>query len=139
MDKNKINKIGLCFLIGLGLWGVGTFIKDFFINVPKLREKGKYTIGIIYDYSQHKGGATIYYEYKTENKLYYSNAGAGWKEKESLLEKRFLVRYVYDEIDLSEILLVYPVPDSIKEAPPEGWKKKPEWAVETAISNSDWW
>ena len=139
MDKNKINKIGLCFLIGLGLWGVGTFIKDFFINEPKLREKGKYTIGIIYDYSQHKGGATIYYEYKAENKLYYSNAGAGWKEKESLLEKRFLVRYVYDEIDLSEILLEYPVPDSIKEAPPEGWKKKPEWAVETAISNSDWW
>ena len=139
MDKNKINKIGLCFLIGLGLWGVGTFIKDFFINEPKLREKGKYTIGIIYDYSQHKGGATIYYEYKAENKLYYSNAGAGWKEKESLLEKRFLVRYVYDEIDLSEILLEHPVPDSIKEAPPEGWKKKPEWAVETAISNSDWW
>ena len=22
----------------------------------------------------------------------------------------------------------YIVPDSIKEAPPEGWKKKPEWA-----------
>ena len=56
-----------------------------------------------------------------------------------MLENRFLVRYVYDDIDLEEILLVYPVPDSIKETPPEGWKKKPEWAVETAISNSDWW
>ena len=128
MDKNKINKIGLYFLIGLGLWGGGTFIKDFFINQPKLREKGKYTIGIIYDYSQHKGGATIYYEYKAENKLYYSNAGAGWKEKESLLEKRFLVKYVEGEEDISRILPEYPVPDSIKEAPPEGWKKMPEWA-----------
>ena len=125
IDKNKI---GLCFLIGLGLWGVGTFIKDFFINVPKLREKGKYTVGIIYDYSQHKGGATIYYEYKAENKLYYSNAGAGWKEKESLLEKRFLIKYVEGEENRSRILLEYPVPDSIKEAPPEGWKKMPEWA-----------
>jgi len=127
MDNNKINKISKYILIGFGLLVVGTFIKDFFINQPKLREKGKYTIGIIYDYSQHKGGATIYYEYKAENKLYYSNAGAGGKEKESLLEKRFLVKYVEGE-DLSKILLEYPVPDSIKQAPPEGWEKLPEWA-----------
>ena len=32
------------------------------------------------------------------------------------------------EEDISRILLEYPVPDSIKEAPPEGWKKIPEWA-----------
>ena len=127
MDNNKINKISKYILIGFGLLVVGTFIKDFFINQPKLREKGKYTIGIIYDYSQYKGGATIYYEYKAENKLYYSNAGAGGKEKESLLEKRFLVKYVEGE-DLSKILLEYPVPDSIKQAPPEGWEKLPEWA-----------
>ena len=139
MDKNKINKIGLCFLIGLGLWGGGTFIKDFFINQPKLREKGKYTIRYIYQHSRHKGGATIYYKYKVWGKLYYSKDTAGGIKKNRLLEKRFLVRYVYDDIDLEEILLEYPVPDSIKEAPPEGWKKKPEWAVETAISNSDWW
>ena len=56
-----------------------------------------------------------------------------------LLNKKFLLRYVEGEEDISRILLEYPVPDSIKEAPPEGWKKKPEWAVETAISNSDWW
>ena len=127
MDNNKINKISKYILIGLGLLVVGSFMRDIFIYGPRLREKGKYTIGIIYDYSQHKGGATIYYEYKAENKLYYSNAGAGWKEKESLLEKRFLVKYVEGE-DLSKILLEYPVPDSIKEAPPEGWKKMPEWA-----------
>ena len=127
MDKNKINKIGLCFLIGLGLWGVGTFIKDFFINEPKLREKGKYTIGIIYDYSQHKGGATIYYKFRTGNKFYYSNTTSG-KDKKELLNKKFLLRYVEGEEDISRILLEYPVPDSIKEAPPEGWKKLPEWA-----------
>ena len=64
MDKNKINKIGLCFLIGLGLWGGGTFIKDFFINQPKLREKGKYTIGYIYKYRKRLKGADIsYYKY----------------------------------------------------------------------------
>ena len=137
MDKNKINKIGLCFLIGLGLWGGGTFIKDFFINQPKLREKGKYTIGYIYKYRKRLKGADIsYYKYNVRNKLWYGSTIDG--ESEELIHKRFLVKYVEGE-DLSKILLEYPVPDSIKEAPPEGWKKKPEWAVETAISNSDWW
>ena len=127
MDKNKINKIGLCFLIGLGLWGVGTFIKDFFINQPKLREKGRYTIGYIYKYRKRLKGADIsYYKYNVRNKLWYGSTIDG--ESEELIHKRFLVKYVEGEEDLSEILLVYPVPDSIKEAPPEGWKKLPEWA-----------
>ena len=119
MDKNKINKISLCFLIGLGLWGGGTFIKDFFINQPKLREKGRYTIGYIYKYRKRLKGADIsYYKYNVRNKLWYGSTIDG--ESEELIHKRFLVRYVYDDIDLEEILLEYPVPDSIKEAPPEG-------------------
>lgn len=138
MDKNKINKISKYILIGFGLLVVGSFMRDIFIYGPRLREKGRYTIGIVYDYSQYKGGASIYYEYKVGNKLYYSNTAVGGIKKNKLLEKRFLVKYVEGE-DLSKILLEYPVPDSIKEAPPEGWKKKPEWAVETVISNSDWW
>ena len=138
MDKNKINKISKYILIGFGLLVVGAFINDLFINEPKLREKGKYTIGYIYKYSPHKGGASIYYKFKTGNKFYYSNTTSG-KDKKELLNKKFLLRYVEGEEDISRILLEYTVPDSIKEAPPEGWKKKPEWAVETAISNSDWW
>lgn len=47
MAKNKINKISKYILIGFGLLVVG-FINDLFINEPKLREKGKYTIGYIY-------------------------------------------------------------------------------------------
>jgi len=137
MDNNKINKIGLCFLIGLGLWGGGTFIKDFFINQPKLREKGGYTIGYIYKYRKRLKGADIsYYKYNVRNKLWYGSTIDG--ESEELIHKRFLVKYVEGEY-LSKILLEYPVPDSIKKAPPEGWKKMPEWAVETIISNSDWW
>ena len=139
MDKNKINKISKYILIGFGLLVVGSFMRDIFIYGPRLREKGRYTIGYIYQHSRHKGGATIYYKYKVGGKLYYSKDTAGGIKKNRLLEKRFLVRYVYDYIDLEEILLEYPAPDSIKEAPPEGWKKKPEWAVETTISNSDWW
>jgi len=139
MDNNKINKISKYILIGLGLLVVGSFMRDIFIYEPRLREKGRYTIGYIYQHSRHKGGATIYYKYKVGGKLYYSKDTAGGIKKIDCLKRDFLVRYVYDDINLEEILLEYPVPDSIKEAPPEGWKKKPEWAVETAISNSDWW
>ncbi len=133
-----INKISKYILIGLGLLVVGIFMKDLFIDQPKLREKGRYTIGYIYKYRKRLKGADIsYYKYNVRNKLWYGSTIDG--ESEELIHKRFLVKYVEGEEDLSEILLVYPVPDSIKEAPPEGWKKKPEWAVETAISNSDWW
>ncbi len=138
MDRDKINKVGKYILIGFGLLVVGAFINDLFINEPKLREKGRYTIGYIYKYRKRLKGADIsYYKYNVRNKLWYGSTIDG--ESEELIHKRFFLRYVYDEINLSEILLEYPVPDSIKEAPPEGWKKKPEWAVETVISNSDWW
>lgn len=137
MDKNKINKISKYTLIGLGLLVVGIFMKDLFMDQPKLREKGRYTIGYIYKYRKRLKGADIsYYKYNVRNKLWYGSTIDG--ESEELIHKRFLVKYVEGE-DLSKILLEYPVPDSIKEAPPEGWKKMPEWAVETAISNSDWW
>ena len=137
MDRDKINKVGKYILIGFGLLVVGAFINDLFINKPKLREKGRYTIGYIYKYRKRLKGADIsYYKYNVRNKLWYGSTIDG--ESEELIHKRFLVKYVEGEY-LSKILLEYPVPDSIKEAPPEGWKKKPEWAVETAISNSDWW
>ena len=126
MDRDKINKVGKYILIGFGLLVVGAFINVLFINEPKLREKGRYTIGYIYKYRKRLKGADIsYYKYNVRNKLWYGSTIDG--ESEELIHKKFLVKYVEGE-DLSKILLEYPVPDSIKEAPPEGWKKKPEWA-----------
>ena len=95
MDNNKINKISKYILIGFGLLVVGSFMRDIFIYGPRLREKGRYTIGYTYKYSQYKGGSRIYYKYKVGNKLYYSNTAVGGIKKNRLLEKRFLVRYVY--------------------------------------------
>ena len=59
MDKNKINKVGKYILIGFGLLVVGAFINDLFINEPKLREKGRYTIGDIYKYRKRLKGADM--------------------------------------------------------------------------------
>ena len=127
MDNNKINKISKYILIGFGLLVVGIFMKDLFMDQPKLREKGRYTIGYIYKYRKRLKGADIsYYKYNVRNKLWYGSTIDG--ESEELIHKRFLVKYVEGEEDISRILPEYPVPDSIKEAPPEGWKKIPEWA-----------
>ena len=89
MDNNKINKISKYILIGFGVLVIGSFMRDIFIYGPRLREKGRYTIGIVYDYSQYKGGASIYYEYKVGNKLYYSNTAVGGIKKINCLKRDF--------------------------------------------------
>ena len=63
MDNNKISKY---ILIGFGLLVVGSFMRDIFIYGPRLREKGRYTIGYTYKYSQYKGGSHIYINIKLE-------------------------------------------------------------------------
>ena len=87
MDNNKINKISKYILIGFGLLVVGSFVRDIFIYGPRLREKGRYTIG--YKYSQYKGGSRIYYKYKVGNKLYYSNTAVGGIKKIDCLKRDF--------------------------------------------------
>jgi len=89
MDKNKINKISKYILIGFGLLIVGSFMRDIFIYGPRLREKGRYTIGYIYQHSPHKGGATIHYKYKVGGKLYYSKDTAGGIKKIDCLKRDF--------------------------------------------------
>ena len=89
MDNNKINKISKYILIGFGVLVIGSFMRDIFIYGPRLREKGRYTIGYTYKYSQYKGGSRIYYKYKVGNKLYYSNTAVGGIKKIDCLKRDF--------------------------------------------------
>lgn len=102
-------------------------MRDLFIVKPKLREKGRYTIGDVYKYSNHKGGRTMFFRYKIEDNYIYNENMTGEKP-EKFLKKRFLVKYVENEEHISDILLEYLIPDSIKSAPPNGWKELPNWA-----------
>ena len=65
---------------------------------------------------------------ETIPKIFCTFGFADYNEPKKYLHKRFLVQYLKEEENMSEIFLQYPVPDSIKEAPPEGWEKMPEWA-----------
>lgn len=49
-------------------------------------------------------------------------------ELKNYLGKYFLVEYDSLNKQNSNILLQYPAPDSIKSAPPNGWKELPNWA-----------
>ena len=124
LNKEKISKY---ILIGFWLWMVILLLKGFFIDRARLREKGRYTIGYVYDYGRRlKKSNEAYYQYKVGNELRYSFVTSN--EPKKYLHKRFLVQYLEEEENMSEMFLQYPIPDSIKEAPPEGWEKMPEWA-----------
>ena len=124
------NKVGRYILIGIGASIIIAFLYGQFITAPKFRERGRYTIGIFYKYRYKKGGAyDIFYTYKVKNILFkgrYNYSSTNFDKSD--LGRKFLVEYVDGEEDLSSILMDCIVPDSIKEAPPEGWKKMPEWA-----------
>lgn len=127
MNKEKISKY---FLIGIGLLIIIAYLYGQIITAPKFRERGRYTIGTFDKYRYKKGGAyDIFYTYKVKNHLFEGRSNySSTNFNKSDLGKKFLVKYVEGEEDLSSILMDCIVPDSIKEAPPEGWKELPEWA-----------
>lgn len=45
-----------------------------------------------------------------------------------IIPARYLVQFSLEDHSLSTIYPNVPVPDSIKEVPPEGWKELPKWA-----------
>lgn len=49
-------------------------------------------------------------------------------DPEVKIPARYLVQFSLEDYSFSTIYPNIPVPDSIKEAPPEGWTELPEWA-----------
>lgn len=125
IDKEKLSKY---FLIGIGTLILYLLIKDIIIIQPKFKDKERFTIAITYDYSMYKGGQSVFYRYKIKEHIYHNNNNSVGEGAKASIGKRFLVKYVEGEEDLSYLLLKYPVPDSVKSAPLDGWKELPEWA-----------
>ncbi|MDR3025597.1 hypothetical protein [Chryseobacterium sp.] len=91
-------------------------------------EKGNYTIAYarkmywpIISYKR------IEYDYTVKGKNYEAtNIYA--LDPEIKIPARYLVQFSLEDTSFSTIYPNIPVPDSIKEAPPEGWKELPKWA-----------
>ena len=91
-------------------------------------EYGNYTIGYIdriyWPIVNHK---KVSYEYTVNDKVYSSSS----IYKDSAYPKvghYYLVQFSLEDNSYSKIYQDIPVPDSIKQAPPGGWKERPEWA-----------
>lgn len=127
IHKEKLSKY---FLISIGIFIVLSFVYRYTILLPKYQERGRYTVGIFNDFSAKKGGAyDAFFDYSVNGKNFRGRSGASDDDfSKSDVGKRFLVKYVEGEEDLSYLLLKYPVPDSVKSAPLDGWKELPEWA-----------
>lgn len=89
---------------------------------------GNYTIGYIdriyWPIVNHK---KISYEYTVNGKK-YSGSDIYSSNKNPKKGRYYLVQFSLEDPKESDIFQDIPVPDSIKQAPPGGWKERPEWA-----------
>lgn len=85
----------------------------------------RYTIGTVTDYyNGSKGGRTLDFSYYVCSKL-YSKGGRGSYEIENRKGARYLVMFYSEDPSNAEILLGYPIPDSVNIVPYGGWKRMP--------------
>lgn len=88
-------------------------------------EKGYYTIGYAtHTYWPIVSHKKISYSYKIYEKTYEGSQ----VYNDVKVPERYLVQFSLEDPCYSDIFQDIPVPDSIKEAPAEGWKELPEWA-----------
>lgn len=92
--------------------------------------KQRYTVGVVVDIEAARAGYQPVYKYKVENIILKvrgsSNAMINSMiEGDKYLGKRHYVIFDEKHIKRSDILLDYPVPDSILSAPPNGWDSIP--------------
>ena len=104
----------------------------FFIKDNLIKNHGNWTIGTVYrvEGGSKGGGFFLRYNYVIKEKKLKGRTVVleKIKNKQDLKNKRFLVLFIDYNHNRSDIYCDYPVPDSIKTAPPEGWKKLPSWA-----------
>lgn len=129
MENSKKNTVLFISFVIIITTTVFTYRK--FVLLPNFALNGKYTIGVVDKVEMSMKGSiyNIYFKYKVGDILYYSNSShkvSGNPKK--IYGKKFMVNYLDDNKEKSEIILSIPIPDSIKSAPAEGWKELPEWA-----------
>lgn len=112
-------------------WNLLIVIIPFIISVVYIYSKrnpiisGNYTIGTITrNYWPIVSPKSIMYKYNVRNN-YYTNSQT---YRLGEVGKRYLIQFSLEDPSYSNIFQDIPVPDSIREAPPEGWKELPGWA-----------
>lgn len=117
-NKILVKAASIFLLIGL------TFIVYVGITTRRsLSNETRYTIGhtskIVYLYSSGRG---VRYSYIVNGVTYENTVTYSYDSK---VPGRYLVRFSVENPEISEIYQDRPVPESIIEAPSNGWKKRP--------------
>jgi len=117
MNKN-INKkyIGLIIVIIICAFG--------FYNRYKVQSNGVYSIASIYNIQSKRGGHYFDFEYKYQGCTYTGHASS-YQIKNNDSGKRFFIQVNSKNPEECLIDITLPVPDSISEAPYDGWKELP--------------
>ncbi|WP_187264282.1 hypothetical protein [Pontibacter beigongshangensis] len=88
-----------------------------------LEEYPRYTIGTTTEtYWTSASGKKLRYKYKVGGKIY---TGSNHYEDKTQVPARYFVWFSEVDPEVARILQDKPVPDTIKVAPPDGWKKLP--------------
>ena len=92
-----------------------------------LKNNHKFTIGVPYQYKIYADAPPEFEYFYFYNEIKYIQYESDFeiKKPKLALHKRFYVMFNPDNPKNSKLLLDFPVPDSIREAPPEGWDKIP--------------
>lgn len=130
MNTNHLNKIVLTlFICGGVLLVICAFINQLKKD-KRLERESRITIGCVYRYSSgFKSSNTVGYSYSINGVEYKSSNQINLSGKKHV-NKRFFVKYSPLNPKNSKILLEYPVPDWLIEAPPNGWEEIPKLDME---------
>ena len=117
--KNKKNiLIGGVFILAVLIFAI---IENYESN-KLIKGNNNFTIGKYTESKAAKGAILYYYTFKVNDKWYQKAQETGNKGKKG---KLYFVIYNPTNPDKSRLLMNIPVPDSIKEAPKNGWKELP--------------
>lgn len=119
MDKSKKQALlGVSILVFLGL--IGT------LRGCEVKEKGVYTIATVYNIDGGRSGRTFNFKYKFKGIEYESYAESPVDELSRSDEgKRFFIQVLTNNPKRCFMTSI-PVPDSITEAPVNGWEEIPD-------------
>lgn len=125
MNEKQKNRLAYIIFILMGLSFVVFNVVGYHYN--NLMEKdGRYTVAYLNRIRQTtKMGKVLYYSYTVNGKKYRGSE----PDIEGIsfdFSKNYFVKFPVKHPEFSKILLDYPVPDSIKSPPSEGWKALPK-------------
>src|SRR5690554_4670053 len=122
-------KMLLITLFGLFVFFALGYLSNIYIkNIHyKILNNNKFTIGKITEKRTETRSNYYNFIYNIENKKLKGGLSFNLKGKYSNLELQSRYFAIYDSLNHNSIILLpfLPVPDSITEAPPEGWKELP--------------